>query len=260
MAISKRLRDLLQLPTIDIDVLDGFRFYKPDNYPNSCEQNVMKLYAGTQPELQAPKTLDHYYQNELDRERLDELNQEQVFTRYLRWFHERRQAVATPHFWRGLWGQFKTADQPQQPGQPQSSMNQTTAITKTAIRLAERRQSHRSFQEASKLERQSSQDNQTRLADTGTQAEQEDQTDWSQPHTDRIMVVSQLWLFRSDSKCPEHDFLVCLKVANGGIAERCDCNALSTTSKHPGLETGTPTARSDPEAVQWNRKASCPVS
>lgn len=192
----------------------------------------MKLYAGTQTELQPPKTLDHYYQNELDPKRVDELNQEQVFTRYLRWLHRRRrQAVNTIHFWREFFDQFKTVDQPQQPYQSPSSMNQTTATTRTATRRADSIRSHRSFQEASKLERQSSQDNQTRLASTNTQAvDKEDQPDWSQPHTDRIMVVSQLWLFRSDSKCPEHDLLlVCLKTANDDIAERCDCNTLSTT-------------------------------
>lgn len=85
-----------KLPIIDIDDLEEYGDSLRDTGNSEATNNDCK-------ELLPSRTLDNYYQDDLDSETLGKLNESQVFTRHLETLHsnrkQRRRILVVCQFW-----------------------------------------------------------------------------------------------------------------------------------------------------------------
>ncbi|KAI0411243.1 hypothetical protein F5X98DRAFT_384194 [Xylaria grammica] len=154
------------LPVIDIDMLD--RFTK-----NTGEQ---ALRTGVHP----PRTLDHYYHRDLDGQRLDDLNENQVLSRHIKYLEMPQHKG--------------DASRAPAPGQISMNTRPTTVPERRGGRFLGRLRQPTTSDELEKLESQ-------RPPSGQSQAKGQSHDNRKQPTTNpsiRILVVSQLWLVQTN--------------------------------------------------------------
>lgn len=131
------------------------------------DESIMELYTNTNQELESSRTLDHYYQNNIEQARLEYLNDNQVFTRFLR----------------------KSVD-------PEPVASRTRGQIAGRYSIFSRLRA--ALDEASELENGIPR----RYFRSGFTDQQESQEQQNRSrHHESILVVSQLWLYRSQSMC-----------------------------------------------------------
>ncbi|KAI1138713.1 hypothetical protein F5Y05DRAFT_412585 [Hypoxylon sp. FL0543] len=167
------------LPVIDIDLLDGFRGREgmgPDVQP-SCDGDLMRLYNGKHPGLHRPRTLDHYYHDDLHDDQVGDLNETQVFTRYLR-----------------RSGHVRDVKRRSVENQPLVSNSGPAAPESSPIRSQGSPQQDDAYEQSPAVESQTS--------GKGHPERKDQPDDKGKPQTvrssERILVVSQLWLIRAN--------------------------------------------------------------
>ncbi|KAI0891958.1 hypothetical protein F4806DRAFT_500537 [Annulohypoxylon nitens] len=193
-----------------------FNEYKPDNMVTVCEQDVIRLYNSESPGLHHPRTLDHYYHDNLDSKGLPKLNQSQVISRYLEKYRNQTPSTqttkvvqfstndndhhirASAKYFHELWEVVtkymkrflgeKRSTQHEEAGQSLTDDNQSSVSSVNPPHGPQDiPQQPNAYEASPRLEKQPSKN---------TQFEKKGQK--FQPKTHLILVVSQLWLPSSD--------------------------------------------------------------